>query len=162
MGIETTKKGLKIYSPKKKTNKAKKERARKNLQQYINPDGSRKESSIEKKMREFLEDYGLYFKQEKFLQWHGKWKSYDFYVTDGEHYNILIECDGEYYHPDEGQRKLNKLQRQNRRNDNFKDELAKAFGIPLLRFREKQIKFKFDEVRKAILAEIERQKKSEP
>lgn len=153
--ITKSKKGIKVYSTKKTTKK--KKRLSDKLKEYKNPDGTRKESSIEKKIREWLESSGIYFKQEKFLQYKGKWKSYDFIVTDGLNYTFLIEADGEYFHPDEQKRNLNKMQKKNQKNDLFKDELAEKFGIPLLRFREKEIRNNFHLVAEKILAEIKRQ-----
>jgi len=56
-------------------------------------------------------------------------------------YNILVEADGDYWHgnPDYFTT-LNEIQIINKKNDIFKDELAKQEGYLLLRFWENQIK----------------------
>lgn len=139
------------YARKKKYKKLKKV-----LAQYKDENGKQKESSIERKVRELLERLGIHFVQEKFLQWKKKWKSYDFFLTDGVSYSILLECDGSYWHNPDGQ---SKLQKKNIKNDKFKDELAIAFGIPLLRLKEKDIKTRPNEIEKIITEEIERQQR---
>lgn len=55
-----------------------------------------------------------------------KFKVYDFYLIDK---NILIQCDGQYWH----------MQQLNMANDHFKNNLAKCNGFKLKRFWGKQI-----------------------
>ena len=142
--------------------KVRKKRAIKNLQQYKNPDGSHKENKIEARMRQIIESLGLFYEAEKCIEWKGKWKRFDFYITNGM-YKILIECDGTYYHAQayhEGNVALNslsKLQRKNIRNDKFKNEMCKVLGIPLLRFWEDIITRNASEIITCINEEITRQ-----
>lgn len=152
---------VKKYSPRISTqyspNKKKKYRKlKKKLEIYTSENGKRIESSIERKVRELLESLGIPFIQEKKLQWKGKWKSFDFYVSDGLNYSFLIECDGDYWHNENGK---TKIQKKNIANDKFKNELAQHFGIPLLRFKEKEIKTNINKIKQEIKNEIKRQKK---
>jgi len=157
---------IKKYNSKHKSysKKKKREKLKKQLALYKDEDGKQKESSIERKVREILEKAGIYFVQEKYLQWKGKWKAFDFYITDGLSYNILVECDGYFHGLDRhGNKiqayKLNSIQKKNIKNDKFKDDMATAFGIPLLRFKENEIKNQPEKIKKVILEEIERQKR---
>ncbi len=138
----------KVYSVKKKT---------KSQQQRVQEQYANKETSIEKKVRLFLEDNGLYFVQEKGVYVDGTYKVYDFMVTDGREYCFLIETDGKYFHPEKYSKTLTKMQKRNYRNDRKKDKLAKRIGIPLLRLKESDIKFNFKKVEHAITDEIKRQ-----
>ena len=125
---------------------------------YKNDDGSHKETSIEKKVRIYLEKENIFFTQEYPLYHKGNTRYYDFLITDGLNYKILAECDGEYFHcKDLPYDKMTKLQKKNVRNDTLKNKIAKEKGIPLLRFTEGEIKTKFLEVQNKIQAEIERQ-----
>ena len=148
----------------KKKNKQKylkkKKKAIKVLKSYQN-----KETSIEKKIREFLENEGIFFKQEYGVECYVKekrrYKVYDFYVSGtnakGSIYHFLIEADGDYWHGsaylegDKPYSKLTKIQKSNIRNDKLKTNIAKQIGLPLLRFKEKDIKFNFDKVKDDIL-----------
>lgn len=138
-------------------------RAIKNLRSYVNRDGSRRVTSIEARVRSILEDLGVFFVPEKEMFWKGKRRIFDFWVTDGVNYSLLIECDGDYFHANaykEGaakRSKLTKLQKRNLRNDAFKNKMAAAKGIPLLRLTESDIKRNAAAVRDRIAAEIESQ-----
>lgn len=142
-----------------------KKRIKKFLKPFYDENGIKKETSIERKVRTFLEKNGIPFEQEKFLKnSKGRWKCFDFYVSDGVNYSFLIECDGDFFHGHEffeGTKTLSglkKTQRKNYYNDKRKNKLAEELGIPLLRFWEKDIKFAFNKnVGKKILAEIKRQ-----
>lgn len=63
--------------------------------------------------------------------------SFDFYLPDN---NTLIECDGNYWHGygklDE---ELDEIQKNNKKNDLIKNEIAKTNNITLLRFWEHEI-----------------------
>lgn len=65
------------------------------------------------------------------------YKYYDFIIKGT---NILIEFDGDYFHANptiyKDPNKLNKMQKKNRLNDNFKNSLALANGYKLFRFWE--------------------------
>lgn len=144
----------------------KRKRARKMLASYINPDGTRKETSIEARVRKILENMGLFFVAEKAFTWKNKTRYFDFWVTDGLTYSVLIECDGDYFHATaykEGECKrseLTKLQKKNVRNDEFKNQMAMAKGIPLLRFTEGEIKRNAAAVKDRIAALIDSQTRS--
>lgn len=124
------------------------------LESYSDENGKHKESSIEKKVRLYLESEGIPHIPEKFIEYKGKWKSYDFIVTDGLNYTFLIECDGNFWHDPNGQ---HKIQKKNIRNDKFKDKAAKHLGIPLLRFTETEINSDFEKIKEKIHNEITRQ-----
>ena len=134
------------------------------LKGYINPDGTRRESSIEQKVRKFLDQRGIPYVQEFMLTHDGKSRFYDFLISDGVNYFLLTETDGDYFHAvayQEGKKqysKLTRLQRKNLRNDKFKNELAAKMGFPLMRFTEHEIKNNFSAVVHRILQEINRQK----
>lgn len=142
---------------------ARRKRAIKNLRSYVNRDGSRKVTSIEARVRGILEGLGVFFVPEKEVFWKGKRRIFDFWVTDGVNYSLLIECDGDYFHANaykEGEAKrseLTRLQKRNLRNDAFKNKMAAAKGIPLLRLTESDIKRNAAAVRDRIAAEIESQ-----
>jgi very-short-patch-repair endonuclease len=90
-----------------------------------------------------------------------KTRFYDFYVTNGKDYSFLIETDGEWFHPKEYSKSLNKIQKHNLKNDKLKNNIAKAKGIPLIRLREHDIKYNFNYIKSQILNEINRQKGAE-
>jgi G:T-mismatch repair DNA endonuclease (very short patch repair protein) len=129
-----------------------------------------KETSIEKKIREFLDKEGIYYKQEYGVECYVKekrhYKVYDFYISGtnekGNMFHFLVEADGDYWHGSaylEGNTpysKLTKIQKRNLRNDKLKTNIAKQIGLPLLRFKEKEIKFNFDKVQKDIKDLIEK------
>ena len=129
----------------KKTYKQRKAKAIKTLKQYRNPDGTQKETGIERRMRVLLDSMGLYYIQEKAFSLNGKTRIFDFYVTTGT-MSFCIECDGDYWHAtayQEGDQKyseLSKLQKKNLRNDKLKNNMMHELGIPLLRFSETDIK----------------------
>lgn len=129
----------------KKTYKQRKAKAIKTLKQYRNPDGTQKETGIERRMRVLLDSMGLYYIQEKAFSLNGKTRIFDFYITTGT-MSFCIECDGDYWHAtayQEGDQKyseLSKLQKKNLRNDKLKNNMMKELGIPLLRFTETDIK----------------------
>lgn len=137
-------KGVRVYTVKK----------RKPMKQLLKEQYGDKESSIETKIRLFLEAQGIFFVQEKRITYQHKTRYYDFYVTDGRNYTFFIEADGDYFHDPKGK---TRLQKKNKRNDLFKDKIAKAKGIPLLRMKEKDIRYNFQKVAHEIFQEIHRQ-----
>lgn len=138
----------------------KKKKAIKTLESYKG-----KESSIEKKIREFLDREGVFYQQEYGIECYIKerryYKVYDFYVSGtnnkGNMFHFLIEADGDYWHGTdylEGQKsysKLTKIQKRNIKNDKLKTNIAEKIGLPLLRFKEKDIKYKFNKVEDEII-----------
>lgn len=143
-----------IYTQYNSNKKKKYKKIKKQLQLYTLPNGTHLESSIERKVRELLEHEGIPYVQEKKLQYKNKWKSFDFYVSDGVNYSFLIECDGDFWHNENGK---TPIQKKNIRNDKFKNELAEHFGIPLLRFKEHEIKNNIQKIKNKIKEEIQRQ-----
>jgi len=94
-----------------------------------------KMNGLETRFSKILIDIVVKFKSQYVL----KDKIYDFYLPE---YGILIEVDGDYYHcnPRKYPRgAINKMQRKNIRNDNYKDSLAKAWGFQLIRVWEYDI-----------------------
>jgi hypothetical protein len=140
------------------SNKKKRKTLKKQLKSYKNKDGSQKENSLERKMRLFLENEGIYYIQEYGITYNKKYKSYDFCITDGLNYFFLCEVDGSFWHSDKPLSEMNKIQKKNHRNDLLKDKIAKEMGIPLLRIREDEIKYQMENIRKRIYDEINRQK----
>lgn len=138
-----------------------KRKAKRTLDQYKNHNGGQKENHIEKKFRIFLEENGIYFIQEYPIKHTLKntkkelYKVYDFYITDGVTYSFLVELDGDYFHAKNYQEgttnRLTYIQKKNLRNDKKKDRIAKEIGIPLIRFFESDIKYRFDDVKETIL-----------
>jgi len=171
---KTSYKKLNIYSSDaKKKKKIRKQKALKNLEQYKTKTGKQKENYIEKKTREYLEklniffisEYGICHKFKKAKKYH--YKVYDFFVKgnddSGKPFCFFIECDGTYYHSEdyyEGKKtyqQLTYIQKKNIRNDKLKNKIAKDIGIPLIRLKEKDIKYNFDYIIEQIQTEIKRQ-----
>ena len=113
-------------------------------------------TSIEKKISNLLIENGVKFEtQYDIIFEENKFKSYDFYLPD---FNLLIEADGDYWHanpikyPDSNV--LTEIQKINKLNDVFKNELANKNGYNLIRFWESDIKKKnfkykfFNEIKK--------------
>jgi hypothetical protein len=145
--------------------KSKKKKAIKMLKSYKG-----KETSIERKIREYLDSVGIPYIQEYGIKHKIKtrklevYRVYDFLIEgvnkEGKPFKFLCECDGSYFHSSdylEGKvplSKLTKLQKSNLRNDKLKDKIAKEKGIPLLRFKEKDIKWDFGKIIDLIDREI--------
>lgn len=65
---------------------------------------------------------------------------FDYYLPD---YNLIIEIDGGYYHSDPRlyeEKDLNKMQKRNKKVDEYKNKWALMHGIPILRIWEKDIR----------------------
>lgn len=65
---------------------------------------------------------------------------FDYYLSD---YNLIIEIDGGYYHSDPRlyeEKDLNKMQKRNKKVDEYKNKWALMHGIPILRIWEKDIR----------------------
>ena len=141
---------------------ARKRRAIRNLASYRNADGTRKQTSIEARFAKMLDALGLHYTAEFGVTCGGKYRIYDFHVTDGR-FAFLAEIDGEYWHAQkfkDGETpysKLTRLQRKNVRNDKLKDSIAKRIGVPLLRFREDDVRRNSGAVMEAIAAEVRSQ-----
>lgn len=95
----------------------------------------KKNTEPEKKMYSILSKIGIYFETEKIV---GN-KIFDFFIPS---INLLIEVDGDYWHgnPDKYNKKeYNKIQKRNRRNDKYKNSIAKVNGFELKRFWENDL-----------------------
>jgi very-short-patch-repair endonuclease len=104
-------------------------------------------TSIEQKISNILLEYKIKFESQYDIYYNdNNFKSYDFYLKD---FNLLIEADGDYWHANPNKYltecDLTNVQKINKLNDEFKNDLAKKNGYFLLRFWEediKKIKFK--------------------
>lgn len=98
-------------------------------------------TNIEGKISKILISKGIKFETQYDLYYSGsKYKTYDFYLKD---FNLLIEADGDYWHGNPKKYKmgdLNETQMINKKNDIFKNKLAKENGFKLLRYWEEDIK----------------------
>lgn len=144
---------------KQKMYKNKRKKAKKMLESYKG-----KETSIEKKVRIYLESLGIFFQTQYGMEYiHKKirlYRVYDFYISGvnekGSNYAFLIETDGDYFHCTdylEGNVKRDALtytQKRNLKNDKIKNMIAHKKGIPLLRLKEKDIKWDFEKVKNEI------------
>jgi very-short-patch-repair endonuclease len=75
-------------------------------------------------------------------------KIYDFYIPLK---NILVEIDGNYYHGDENiYEELSAMQRRNKKNDKYKDVLAKGLGYEIERIWESDLKNNYNQVKERI------------
>lgn len=82
----------------------------------------------------FKKQFRLYYKFDNKYSF----KIYDFFLKD---YNLLIECDGDYWHANENFiTKLNLTLIKNISNDEFKNELAAFFNYKLIRFWGSEIR----------------------
>lgn len=65
---------------------------------------------------------------------------FDYYLNE---HNLIIEIDGSYYHGDPRlyeESSLSKMQKRNKRVDEYKDKWALMHGIPIMRIWEKDIR----------------------
>lgn len=95
-------------------------------------------TKIEKITQDILEKNNIQYERNyKICYEINKYKLYDFFIVDK---NILIEIDGDYWHanPDIFSF-LNDVQKNNIKNDLFKNELASKNSLHLLRFWETEV-----------------------
>jgi len=98
----------------------------------------KKETNIEKKIKEILVDNKIEFKKNFCVSFEGKKRMFDFYLKE---YNLLVEADGDYWHSNPIRFiTLNETQQKNKANDEFKNYIAKEKGYNLVRFWESDIK----------------------
>ena len=95
--------------------------------------GKTKDTRAEKKVRAILE----LNKVEYVFQYQIQDKVFDFYIPS---MNLLIEVDGTYWHG-KGlkQTQLNSMQKKHKKNDEYKNNLAKSLGYNLERIWEDEI-----------------------
>lgn len=149
----------------KKSYKAKKKKAIKTLKSYRG-----KETSIEKKVREYLDSIGIPYVQEYGVTHKTKtrkfevYRVYDFLIEgvnkEGKPFKAYLEINGKYWHCQdylEGKislTKLSKTQKSNLRNDKLKAKIAKEQGVPLYLLWEDDIKWNFNKIIDLIDKEI--------
>ena len=92
-------------------------------------------TSIEKTMRQALDDAGIFYEFQGMIE--NKYPC-DFVL----HNNIIVECDGEYWHTKPGAKD----------RDTKKDEFLQSCGYTVLRFSDKIIKTNIDGCIKSIKA----------
>lgn len=113
----------------------------------------KKETWIEKAVREILMQEQISYIQEHPIKYKNFYKVYDFlchHEDETKLYTCLIEVHGDHWHGYdfyfEGVQysKLKKIQKRNMRNDKIKSSIAKELGIPLLWIWEKDLKDRKD------------------
>lgn len=95
-----------------------------------------KVTAIELKVKHFLESIGVDFEQEKHIIGLRGWV--DFYLPQS---NMVIECDGDYWHNRPG----------SRQKDERRDQHLKSLGIKVLRLSEHEINKKWNDVTRRIV-----------
>lgn len=103
---------------------------------------TKKMTAPEKKFEKMMKKMGVNCEPQRILND----VIYDFYLPD---YNVLVEIDGDYYHGNpkvytEGE--LNHMQIKNKKNDLYKDSLARGLGYVLERVWEKDINENYSSV----------------
>lgn len=88
--------------------------------------------------RDFLDKLGVKY----IYQFEAKdiGRFYDFYLPE---HNLIVECDGSWYHSDPRlvkEEDMNPMQKHNKRVDEHKDKWALMHGIPIFRVWEKDIR----------------------
>lgn len=86
-------------------------------------------SSLEEYMFNILENSGIRYVEQYEINGY----RYDCYLSD---YNVLIEFDGDYWHPIELKDGITERQRKQYIIDRYKDKLAMRYGYQILRVRE--------------------------
>lgn len=157
-------------SKKKKFNQ-KKKNAQKILKRFKKPDGTRKETNIEKQMKRILDSlskHGIKYKQEAPIKYGKCSKFFDFlvWIEDGNGFPLrafFIEAHGDFYHAKEyyeGKKTKSELcyvQKKNLNNDKRKFLLAKKNQMEIIYFWESDIMSKGtwvkEKIRKIVLTQ---------
>ena len=118
-------------------------------------------TSIELKISNILLEYKIKFESQYNIYYDDvNYKTYDFYLED---FNLLIEADGDYWHANPKkyliEDELTNVQKINKLNDEFKNNLANKNGYNLLRFWETDIKKR--NFKQSLLKEIKNYGKKE-
>lgn len=103
--------------------------------EWIKNNGFKTEvSDLERHFELLMVEHNIQFESQYFLD--GKF--FDFWIQDT---NILIECDGNFYHcnPQTHPEPIYEIQKSNVKNDVIKNQIAKDNGFTLLRFWESDI-----------------------
>jgi very-short-patch-repair endonuclease len=88
--------------------------------------------------RDFLDKLGVKYIYQMEAANIGRW--FDFYLPE---HNLIIECDGDWYHSNPElvkEEDMNPMQKRNKRVDELKNKWALMHGIPLMRIWEKDIR----------------------
>ena len=102
---------------------------------------SKKMTWPEREFKKLMKELGVKVLPQKIIGG----KIYDFYIPST---NTLIEIDGNYYHGDsEMFEQLNPMQRRNKKNDEYKNVLAKGLGYKIERIWESELKNNYNEVK---------------
>jgi very-short-patch-repair endonuclease len=98
------------------------------------------DTDIEVITENILKDNNIEYRKQFRVYYNGmRYKKYDFFLPN---YNLIIECDGDYWHGNPAvYEKLNENQLKNKMNDDFKNQLATNNGYRLLRFWGSDIKY---------------------
>ena len=113
---------------------------------------NRKPTKIEIKIKEFLIGEGINFESNHQI----KNFRVDFFLKD---YNLVIECDGDYWHGNPkfyNHKKLNTIQIKNFDRDRRKEEMLKTNKIDFIRFWEYDIKNNFNTVKQIIWEKLQK------
>ena len=158
-------------SKNKKQFNQKKKNAKKILKRFKKPDGTRKETNIERQMKKILESlskHGLKYKQEAPIKYGKCSKFFDFliWIEDGNGFPLkafFIEAHGDFYHAKEyyeGKKTKSELcyvQKKNLNNDKRKYLLAKKNQMEIIYFWESDIMSKGnwvkDKIKKILLTQ---------
>ena len=158
-------------SKKKKQFNQKKKNAQKILKRFKKPDGTRKETNIERQMKKILDSMaknGVKYKQEAPIKYGKCSKFFDFlvWIEDGSGFPIrafFIEAHGDFYHAKEyyeGKKTKSELcyvQKKNLNNDKRKYLLAKKNQMEIIYFWESDIMSRGnwvkDKIRKIVLTQ---------
>lgn len=107
-----------------------------------------KANSMKKKMtwpeREFAKlmgELGVVYETQKIIGG----KIFDFYIPSK---NLVVEVDGNYYHGDEKIYEiLSPMQKRNKKNDIYKESMARGLGYKIERVWESELKDEYRKVR---------------
>jgi very-short-patch-repair endonuclease len=113
---------------------------------------NKKPTKIEIKLDEFLSGEGINFESNHPI----KNFRVDFYLND---YNLVIECDGDYWHGNPkfyNPKELGAIQLKNFDRDKRKEEMLKLKNIDFIRFWEYDIKNNFNTVKQIIWEKLQK------
>lgn len=95
-------------------------------------------TSIETKIETILKNHKIDYIPKYKIYLDHSFKEYDFLIP---RLNLLLECDGDFFHtnPSLFKEPVYEIQKANKKNDEFKTNLAKEKGFKLIRFWESDI-----------------------
>lgn len=102
----------------------------------------------EREFESILQEMGIKYESQKIL----RGKIFDYYIPST---NTLCEVDGDYYHGNEEKYEvLSEMQKKAKKNDNYKNIIAKGMGYQIFRVWESELKENRDAVKQRIEDEI--------